>query len=133
MRTPVIAIYSDDLTVRQSLSLALGTQVAADLPPHKIVEFATGDALRLYIDEKRQVDLFILDGESTPEGGMGIARQVKDEIYNCPPTVVITARTADAWLASWSKAEATIMHPIDPFTVAHKVADLLRPRLAATV
>lgn len=129
----MIAIYSDDLTVRQTLISALGTQVAADLPAHKIAEFATGDALRLYVDEKRPVDLFILDGESTPEGGMGIARQLKDEIYNCPPTIVITARAADAWLASWSKAEATMMHPIDPFTAASKVGDLLRSYLSATV
>lgn len=132
MKSPVILIYSDDQSVRHSVAGALGTQVAADLPHHKIVEFATGDALRLYLDQKGQADLFILDGESTPEGGMGIARQLKDEIFNCPTTVVITARPQDAWLASWSKADATVMHPIDPFSLAHKVADLLRSRLVTT-
>ncbi len=132
MRTPVIAIYSDDQTVRQSIISALGTQVAADLSPHKVVEFATGPALRLYLDEKRQIDLFILDGESTPEGGLGLARQLKDEIYNCPATLVITGRAQDAWLASWSKADAMVVHPIDPFTLAHKVADLLRSHAVAT-
>jgi len=131
MRTPVIAIYSDDQTVRQAIASALGSRVAADLPNHSVIEFATGDALRLHLDEKGRVDLFILDGESTPEGGMGIARQLKDEIFNCPPTLVITARSADAWLASWSKADASMMHPIDPFTLSHKVADLLRPHIAA--
>lgn len=131
MKSPVILIYSDDQTVRHSVRTALGSQVAADLPAHKIVEFATGDALRLYLDKKGEADLFILDGESTPEGGMGIARQLKDEIFNCPTTVVITGRPQDAWLASWSKADATVMHPIDPFTIAHKVADLLRTRLVA--
>lgn len=130
MTTPVIAIYSDDLTVRQTIASALGSKVAADIGAHKVVEFATGDALRLFLDEKRQVDLFILDGESTPEGGLGIARQLKDEIFNCPPTLVITARAADAWLASWSMADGSVMHPIDPFTLAHKVADLLRARFA---
>ena len=133
MRTPVIAIYSDDLTVRQSILSALGSQVASDIPAHKTLEFATGDALRLHLDEKGRIDLFILDGESTPEGGLGIARQLKDEIYQCPPTMVITARAADAWLASWSKADASVMHPIDPFTLAHKVADLLRANLPAHV
>jgi CheY-like chemotaxis protein len=133
MRTPVIAIYSDDQTVRHSIATALGSQVAADLPKHKVMEFATGPALRLYLDEKGQVDLFILDGESTPEGGMGVARQLKDEIFNCPTTLVITGRAQDAWLASWSKADATVTHPIDPFTIAHKVADLLRAQLAHTV
>ena len=132
MRTPVIAIYSDDQTVRHSIVTALGSQVAADLPKHKVMEFATGPALRLYLDEKGQVDLFILDGESTPEGGMGVARQLKDEIFNCPTTLVITGRAQDAWLASWSKADATVTHPIDPFTIAHKVADLIRAQLAHT-
>jgi len=128
-KTPVILVYSDDSTVRQSIVTALGQKVAADLPNHKIVEFATGAALHLYVDEKRPVDLFIVDGEAVPEGGMGIARQVKDEVYNCPPVLLITGRAQDAWLASWSLAEGVVSHPIDPFTIAGKVAELLRPRL----
>ncbi len=130
MRTPVIAIYSDNQSVRQTLITALGSQLASDLPAHSVMEFATGAALRLAIDEKRSIDLFILDGESTPEGGLGIARELKDEIFNCPPTLVITGRVQDSWLASWSGADATVIHPIDPFTVATKVADLLRNRLS---
>ena len=58
MRTPVIAIYSDDQTVRQAIASALGSRVAADLPNHSVIEFATGDALRLHLDEKGRVDLF---------------------------------------------------------------------------
>ena len=91
-----------------------------------IVEFATGPALRLYLDSKQSVDLFILDGEAVPEGGMGIARQLKDEVFECPPVLVITGRKEDAWLAAWSMAEASVMHPIDPFTLAHTAANLLR-------
>ena len=71
-------------------------------------------------------DLFSLDGEAAPEGGMGVARQLKDELFNCPPVLVMTARKEDAWLATWSRAEANVLHPIDPFTLAHTVADLLR-------
>ena len=87
--------------------------------------------MRLFTDRKgatanNQVDLFILDGEAVPEGGMGIARQLKDEIFECPPVLVITGRKEDAWLAAWSMAEASVMHPIDPFTLAHTAANLLR-------
>ncbi len=126
-----IVVYSDDLTVRAHIAAALGTSIAADLAPHTIVEFATGPALRLYVDNKARsadhgIDLFILDGEAAPEGGMGVARQLKDELFNCPPVLVITARKEDAWLATWSRAEANVLHPIDPFTLAHTVADLLR-------
>ena len=122
----VITLYSDDSTVRQSVITALGKQLDKDLPPHQIKEFATADALRLYVDSKKQVDLFILDGEAVPEGGMGVARQLKDEVFNCPPVLIITGRVHDAWLATWSKAEASVAHPIDPFTIAAKCAALLK-------
>ncbi|MEY3803102.1 MAG: DNA-binding response regulator [Actinobacteria bacterium] len=126
-----IAIYSDDSSVRSAVILALGNRIAADLPEHEIHEFATGPALRQYIDRKSQdgtfkIDLFIVDGEATPEGGLGLARQLKDEVFNCPPVLAITGRKEDAWLAAWSKVEASVNHPIDPFTLAQTVADLLR-------
>jgi len=126
-----IAVYSDDSSVRAAVVLALGKRVADDLPEHEIHEFATGAALRQYIDRKSQegtfkIDLFILDGEATPEGGLGVARQLKDEVFNCPPVLAITGRKEDAWLAAWSKVEASVIHPIDPFTLARTVADLLR-------
>jgi DNA-binding response OmpR family regulator len=121
-----IALYSDDSSVRSSVMTALGRRVSSELPEHQIIEFATGPALRLYLDSKGAVDLFILDGEAVPEGGLGLARQLKDEVFNCPPVLVITGRVQDDWLASWSKADDVVIHPIDPFTLASKVAGLLR-------
>ncbi len=77
----VIALYSDDSAVRASVISALGKQIDPTLTNHEIKEFATADALRLYVDSKKQVDLFVLDGEAVPEGGMGVARQLKDEVF----------------------------------------------------
>ena len=130
-----IVVYSDDMSVRALIAAALGSRVAPDLAPHVITEFATGPALRLYVDDRARtsdvnIDLFILDGEAAPEGGIGVARQLKDEVFNCPPILVITARKEDAWLATWSRAEANVLHPIDPFTLAETVADLLRASVA---
>ena len=126
-----IIVYSDDSSVRSSIASALGVRVAKDLPEHEIHEFATGSALRAYVDTKNlaggfRADLFILDGETAQEGGMGMARQLKDEVFNCPPVLIITGRVHDAWLATWSKAEASVTHPIDPFTIAAKCAALLK-------
>ena len=126
MEKLVIALYSDDSTVRASVISALGKQLDPTLATHEIKEFATADALRLYVDSKKQVDLFVLDGEAIPEGGMGVGRQLKDEVFNCPPVLLITGRVQDNWLAAWSKAEATVTHPIDPFTIAAKCAALLK-------
>ena len=121
-----IVIYSDDSSVRASIVASLGRRVASDLAEHSIHEFATGPALRAFVDSGAPVDLFILDGESAPEGGLGIARQLKDEVFNCPPVLVITGRVQDSWLAAWSLAEASVVHPIDPFTMAQTAAQLLR-------
>ena len=126
----VIAIYSDDSTVRDSIKSALGKRVSKELPENEIKEFATAAALRLFVDSKKEIDLFILDGEAVPEGGMGVARQLKDEVFNCPPVLLVTARIQDNWLAAWSKAEATVTHPIDPFTIAAKCAALLKANSA---
>ena len=126
-----IIIYSDDSSVRSSIVSALGVRAAKDLPEHELHEFATGSALRAYVDAKNlaggfRADLFILDGEAAQEGGMGMARQLKDEVFNCPPVLVITGRKEDKWLAAWSLSEASVVHPIDPFTLAKTAADLLR-------
>lgn len=131
MATLQIALYSDDSSVRQSIRAALGKRISADLPEHSIVEFATGDALKLYVESKKNLDLFILDGEATPEGGMGIAKQLKDEVFNCPPVLLVVARAEDAWLAGWSRADAIISHPVDPFTVAKKAESLLSARISS--
>ncbi len=132
-----IVLYSDDVTVREAVIGALGSRVAPDMAEHVIHQFATGAALRLFVDAKKPgnevpIDLFILDGESVPEGGIGMARQLKDEVFNCPPVMVITGRKEDAWLAAWSRAEANVLHPVGPFTLSHTVAELLRARTAAT-
>ena len=126
-----IIVYSDDSSVRSSIVSALGARVAKDLPEHEIHEFATGPALRAYVDSRNvagefRADLFILDGEAAQEGGLGMARQLKDEVFNCPPILVITGRKEDKWLAAWSLAEASVVHPIDPFTLAKTAAELLR-------
>jgi DNA-binding response OmpR family regulator len=121
-----IVIYSDDSTVRQSLRTALGARLSPEFPENEIHEFATADALRLFAVEsnrenRKKISLFILDGEATPEGGLGLAKQLKDELFNCPPTIVVVARSQDAWLAGWSRADGVITHPIDPFTIGKTV------------
>jgi|UniRef100_UPI004049C77B DNA-binding response OmpR family regulator len=133
-----IILYSDDVTVREAVKAALGTRIAPDMAEHEIREFATAGALRLFVDSKKPgsekpIDLFILDGEAVPEGGIGMARQLKDEVFQCPPVLLMTGRREDAWLAAWSRAEANVLHPIDPFTLANTVADLLRNSAVASV
>jgi hypothetical protein len=45
---------------------------------------------------------------------------------------VIVGRPQDGWLATWSRADAVVSHPIDPITLATAVVDLVRSRGAIT-
>ena len=125
-----VLVYSDDVDTRASVMLALGTNPHPDLPPFDYVECATEPAV-IRIMDAGGTDLAILDGEAVPAGGMGVARQLKDEIYRCPPILVLTGRPQDAWLATWSRADAAVPHPIDPLRLADTVVALVRDRLAA--
>ena len=120
-------VFSDDVDTRASVMLALGTRPHPDLPPFEYLECATEPAVIRQMDAGN-VDLAILDGEAVP-GGMGLCRQLKDEVANCPPVLVLTGRVDDAWLATWSRADGVLPHPIDPMRLPGAVAALLRPRL----
>ena len=130
-RPLTVLVYSDDAAVRAAVIAALGRRPAADLPVVECHEFATEPAIVRRLDQGG-VDLAILDGEAVPSGGMGIARRMKNEIYNAPPVLLLLGRPQDAWLATWSQAEAVIPHPIDPVLLAEAAAVLLRQRTSVT-
>ena len=121
-----VLVYSDDVDTRQQVILALGRRPHPDLPEVEYVEVATEPVVIANMDSGT-IDLAILDGEAVPAGGMGIAKQLKDEVYQCPPVLVLTGRPDDAWLARWSRAEAAVPHPIDPIRLGDAVVSLLRP------
>ena len=127
-----VLVYSDDINTRQQVILALGRRPHPDLPELEYVEVAT-EPVVIQNMESGTIDLAILDGEAVPAGGMGIAKQVKDEMYDCPPVLVLTGRPQDAWLATWSRAEAAVPHPIDPIQLAESVISLLRGHIPAAV
>jgi DNA-binding response OmpR family regulator len=125
-----VAVYSDKSPIRDRVRRAIGRRPAADVPLVELHEFATLPALLRAVDSHR-FDVLVLDGEAAPAGGLGVCRQLHDEIYDCPPVLVLTGRPQDAWLAAWSKAEAAVPHPLDPRAVADAVASLARRRVSA--
>ncbi|GJF11485.1 response regulator [Mycolicibacterium cyprinidarum] len=120
-----ILVYSDNPRTREQVRLALGKRVHPELPELSYLEVATAAMVIKQMDAGG-FDLVILDGEASPVGGMGIAKQLKDEIDPCPPVLVLTGRPDDAWLARWSRAEAAVPHPIDPIRLGDAVVSLLR-------
>lgn len=120
-----ILVYSDNSDTRAAVRLAVGHRPATDLPVVSWIECATAPAV-LATADARYLDLIILDGEATPAGGLGLCKQLKDEIYPCPPVLVLTGRPQDAWLTAWSRADAAVPQPLDPVAVAETVAGLAR-------
>lgn len=124
MSEHIVLLYSDDADVRDRMRLAIGTRPAADLTVRFVDASTYAEVVKLVDDT--DVDLLVLDGEANPGGGLGIARQLKDEIEDAPPVVLAIARAADRWLASYARVEGTIMYPLDPVATGETVSALLR-------
>ena len=126
-----VVVYSHDAATRASVRLAIGRRPAPDVPEAEVIEVAT-EAMLWRVLDAGKADVMILDGEAQPAGGMGVCRQAKDEIHNCPPVLLIIGRADDGWLATWSRADAVISHPIDPIELARALAGLMRQRTPGT-
>jgi len=126
-----VLLYSDDVATRDSVRLAVGRRPARDVEVISWFECATS-AAAIEAVETGKFDLLVLDGEASPTGGLGLCRQLKDEISSCPPVLVLTGRPQDGWLAAWSRADLAVPHPLDPMAVAGAVAELGRRVGAST-
>lgn len=126
-----VVVYSNDADTRAQVRLAIGRRPEPEAPDAEIIEVATEPALFKLLDDGG-AEVMVLDGEAQPAGGMGVCRQAKDEIHNCPPALLIIGRPDDGWLATWSRADAVVSHPIDPVALASELAGLMRQRAAGS-
>lgn len=124
-RSISVLLYSGDRAVRDAVRLALGDAPAPDVSIARWQECATPE-VTIMESQAGGYDVLILDGESQPYGGMGICRQLKNEIFDCPPVLVLTGRPGDGWLATWSLADAVLSRPLDEERLCATVADLAR-------
>jgi DNA-binding response OmpR family regulator len=122
--TQTVLIYSDRAEIRERMRLAVGTHPAPDLTVQFVAAANHRECLSLL--DNYEIDLLLLDGEAQPAGGMAVARQLRDERDDCPPICVVIARAADRWLAAYSQADATLLHPLDPVTTGQTIAGLLQ-------
>jgi DNA-binding response OmpR family regulator len=122
-----VLVYSHQAQFRAQVLTAVGRRPAPDSPRIDWTECSTSAQVISEID-LGEIELVILDGESQPTGGMGLARQFKYEIEDCPPIMVVVARKQDGWLAHWSLADSVLSQPLDPVTAAAAVAEQLRAR-----
>ncbi len=120
-----VLVYSDHSDTRAAVLGALGGNPDPALPELSFVEVATAPMVFAQLDAGA-IDVAILDGEAAPAGGMGIAKQMRDEIDPCPPILLLLGRADDRWLADWSRADATATLPVDPIALSTTLVDLLR-------
>ena len=118
-------VYSSSATTRDRVLSALGRRPAPGLEVD-YVEASTGEQV-VQICDKGGIDIAILDGEAAPTGGIGLGRQLKAELDAPPPVLLLLGRRDDAWLATWSRAEAVTAHPIDAVHITEVVVGLLLP------
>lgn len=118
-------LYANDRALRDTVRVAVGDQPEDDVRIVRWQECATPAAALLEV-QSGGFDVLILDGESQPYGGMGLCRQLKSEIFDCPPVLVLTGRPGDGWLATWSLADAVLCRPLDEERLRAAVADLAR-------
>ena len=120
-----VLLYSDDRTTRDAVGSPSDVVRPATSRSSSWRECATAAAV-IEAVENATFDVLILDGEAAPMGGLGLCRQLKSEIFDCPPILVLTGRPQDGWLATWSLADQAVPHPLDPIALASAVAELGR-------
>lgn len=120
-----LLLYSDDSTTRRHVIDAVGRRPGKGLPTVRWTEAATGAGAMTKI-AAGDFALVVLDAEAAKTGGMALARQIKTEIFDAPPVLVLTGRPEDRWLATWSDADAVVPAPYDPMALQEAVAALLR-------
>nr|KEP23099.1 hypothetical protein DA06_12220 [Georgenia sp. SUBG003] len=119
-----LLIYSDDVDTRRAVIEAVGRRPGKGLPLVRWTESATHAGVVKKVEEG-SFAILVLDGEAA-NGGMAISRQLKNEIFECPPVLILTARPQDQWLATWADADAVVSAPYDPIELQEAVAGLLR-------
>jgi DNA-binding response OmpR family regulator len=127
---PVVFVYSDDQIILDDVRLALGRSPAPGVDNITYLFSSDGDEVIRAADQ-RQGDLFILDGEAWPVGGLGLARQMRNELAWCPPIIALIGRVDDAWLGTWSLADAVLMHPVDAVELTNAAVRLLTQPVGA--
>ena len=120
-----VLVYSSNANTRLLIERGLGRLPDSEGTRVDFTHAATQPAVMQHM-AFGAIDVALLDGEASPAGGLGIAKQLKDELPQCPPLVVLTGRKDDAWLARWSRADAAVPHPIDPLVLTQTVVPLLR-------
>jgi DNA-binding response OmpR family regulator len=122
-----VLVYSDDPETRERVILAVGRRPDPEGELIDWREAADAEAV-IHAVDSGDIDVCVLDGEAWPTGGMGLSRQLRNEVEDCPAMIVLLGRRDDVWLGKWSLADAALGYPPDPEELGATLARLLRAR-----
>lgn len=130
--TARVLVYSDDAGTREQVRLAAGQPARRGPAAGGVrgVRDAAGGPDRAGRGRHRRVRARRRGGSGRGHGR--VAKQIKDEIFRCPPVLLLMGRPQDAWLATWSRADAAVTLPVDPVEFAEALAGVLRSRLSSS-
>lgn len=70
-------------------------------------------------------DVMVVDGDLQPKGGFSWLYELRGQAQlhgnQRTPSIVMTSRVQDEWLADWAGAEAVVRKPVDGFVVADTI------------
>jgi CheY-like chemotaxis protein len=116
-----VLLACSDSTVAAAVQSALGDA------ENEIVHVATPHRALGLVDAGERYDVVIADADMTPEGGFALSRELKARALmgrEVPPVALLITRHEDTWLASWSRADAFVQKPADPFDLLEVVQAL---------
>lgn len=120
-----VLVIAENVTERLRAVSAL--QLHADA---EITEADSGEQARqAVLREPDAFDVVVVDGDLQPRGGFAILYDLRQhatlEGLTPLPSLVLTSRPQDDWLADWAGANATMRKPVDPFQLSAKVRELV--------
>lgn len=119
-----VLVVSEDVKERMRAVSALLLHAGAE-----VVEAASAEEAReRVIVNEESFDVFVVDGDLVPRGGFAVLYDLRAraELDGEPgvPSLIMTSRDQDRWLATWAGASDVLRKPVDPFELARRVAAL---------
>ena len=116
-----VLVVSEDAKERLRAVSALALHAGAE-----VVESSdAADARHKLIVDAEAFDVLVVDGDMRPRGGFAVLYDLRAraELADVipPPSLVMTSREQDRWLAKWAGANDVMRKPVDPFDLVKRV------------
>lgn len=119
-RNATVLVVISDEQVRTRATSALGLRRDLDVTAVSTIAEAR--------DLVGEADVLVVDGDLRPKGGYSWLYELHEggELSGTAPpaSLVLTDRPDDRFMVEWSRADAWLSKPVDPFTLAKTVAEL---------